>query len=182
MTTARIVIAVFLLQIFTFTAFLYSGFLPIGADEEHGWLLHSILIILRENSIQRASSKITTLQSLSNPERVAAGGTHYEAMCADCHLRPDRSSSEINTGLYPQPPNLTMTTDGNMESTAKRKFWVIKHGIKASGMPAWGKSHDDEEIWNLVAFLQQLPGMSPDRYRQLTTQHSHQHDQKQHNH
>ena len=46
-------------------------------------------------------------------------------------------------------------------------FWIIKHGIKMSGMPAWGKSMDDESIWSMVAFLQQLPDMSEIRYHEL---------------
>jgi mono/diheme cytochrome c family protein len=53
-------------------------------------------------------------------------------------------------GLYPAPPNLTITT-----VDAAHAFWVIKHGIKASGMPAWGKSMEDAYIWNMAAFLQQ---------------------------
>jgi hypothetical protein len=38
---------------------------------------------------------------------------------------------------------------------ARRAFWTIKHGIKMSAMPAWGKTLDDVTIWNLVAFLRQ---------------------------
>ena len=55
-------------------------------------------------------------------------------------------------------------------------FWVIKHGIKASGMPAWGKSMSDEYVWNLAAFLQELPKLDEKRYRELIAQssgHSH---------
>lgn len=46
-------------------------------------------------------------------------------------------------------------------------FWVIKHGIKMTGMPAWGKSMDDEYVWGLVAFLNQHPGMPTGRYPEL---------------
>ena len=45
--------------------------------------------------------------------------------------------------------------------------WVIKHGIKATGMPAWGPTHDDETLWSVVAFLQKLPALDEKSYRDL---------------
>jgi mono/diheme cytochrome c family protein len=50
----------------------------------------------------------------------------------------------------------------------RRRFWIIKHGIKASGMPAWGPGHDDERLWNMVALLKRLPDLSPEQYQILT--------------
>ena len=46
-------------------------------------------------------------------------------------------------------------------------FWVIKHGVKMTGMPAWGASHDDDVIWSLVAFLNKLPQLSPQQYKEI---------------
>ena len=48
------------------------------------------------------------------------------------------------------------------------QFWIIKHGIKFTAMPAWGKTHSDSEIWGLVAFLQKLPTLTSEQYRQMT--------------
>jgi len=42
---------------------------------------------------------------------------------------------------------------------------IIKRGIKMSGMPAWGPTHSEEELWALVAFLKLLPTMSTAQYR-----------------
>jgi mono/diheme cytochrome c family protein len=70
--------------------------------------------------------------------------------------------SEIRAGLYPQPPNLSQQPVDPREA-----FWVIKHGIKMSGMPAWGATHDDPTIWSMVAFLQKLPGMTPAQYKDM---------------
>ena len=82
----------------------------------------------------------------------------------------------MNIGLYPAPPNLTTRldehghdhSDDDKDAHSRRQFWVIKHGIKASGMPAWGKTHDDQRIWAMVAFLQKLPEISPAQYQILT--------------
>jgi len=99
-------------------------------------------------------------------------------MCAGCHLKPGKTESDFTLGLYPAPPNLTLTGDrhghehagdtDNDDEAIKRQFWIIKHGIKASGMPAWGPGHDDQRIWNMVAFLQRLPELSPQQYQILT--------------
>src|SRR3546814_8967077 len=62
------------------------------------------------------------------------------------------------------------------EVDATVAFWVIKHGVKMSGMPAWGKSMSDEYIWNMAAFLQQLPDLDEEQYKALVATsggHSH---------
>jgi hypothetical protein len=51
--------------------------------------------------------------------------------------------------------------------TAAEEFWVIKHGIKATGMPAWGVTHSDDMLWDVVAFLRKLPDLSPAEYQAL---------------
>jgi hypothetical protein len=73
------------------------------------------------------------------------------------------AATELSRGLYPAPPALAELGAPD----PARAFWVIKHGIKASGMPAWGKSMSDEYIWNMVAFLQKMPEMSPEQYQAL---------------
>jgi mono/diheme cytochrome c family protein len=78
------------------------------------------------------------------------------------------TKSEIRAGLYPHPPNLAQEDPDE----PRRVFWTIKHGIKMSAMPAWGKSFDDAAIWDLVAFLQKMPAMAPAAYERATTQHS----------
>ena len=110
--------------------------------------------------------------------RLMASSSLSVYMCAGCHLKPGRTESDFTLGLYPAPPNLTLTGDehghdhagntDNDDEASKRQFWIIKHGIKASGMPAWGPGHDDERIWNMVAFLQRLPQLSSDQYQILT--------------
>jgi mono/diheme cytochrome c family protein len=72
------------------------------------------------------------------------------------------TKSDMRPGLYPHPPSLAHTRD------AQRAFWTIKHGIKMSAMPAWGKSLDDAEIWDIVSFVRKMPAMSPETYQQLS--------------
>lgn len=154
-------------------AFIYSGFYPVGADDRHTPVTYWALDTLRERSVSRAAQSIEVPVELNTSTRLLRGGSDYQAMCVSCHLAPDMSESDFTKGLNPAPPNLTQHQgDENLESRARSQFWVIKHGIKASGMPAWGPGHDDERIWNIVAFLQRLPELSPEQYQILTARGS----------
>lgn len=158
--------------------FLYSGLYPLGADVPHNRVTYWLLETMRERSVARAANDIDIPDDLNVSKRLLAGGADYNDMCAGCHLKPGKSESDFTLGLYPAPPNLALAgdehehehTNGSENSNAatKRQFWIIKHGIKASGMPAWGPSHSDERIWNMVAFLQRLPELSEAQYQILT--------------
>ncbi|WP_341503805.1 cytochrome c [Gallaecimonas sp. GXIMD4217] len=162
-------------------AFLYSGWYPMGADRPHNAVTYWALETLRERAITRASADIPLPADLDNPARLLAGAADYNDMCTGCHLRPGLTESDFTLGLYPAPPDLTQAHHhGDEQSEARRRFWIIKHGIKASGMPAWGPRHDDERIWNMVAFLSRLPELTPEQYRALSARgeedgHDHQH-------
>ena len=112
---------------------------------------------------------------------IATGARHYAAMCSGCHLAPDETNdSDMRAGLYPKPPDLTK----HLHASPAEAFWVIKHGIKMSGMPAWEVTHDDASIWGLVAFLQKLPELTPAQYQALARTEGesyHQHSQEQGN-
>jgi mono/diheme cytochrome c family protein len=82
-------------------------------------------------------------------------------MCTGCHLGPGLERSELSQGLYPRAPELARGDD----LTSAQQFWVIKHGVKFTAMPAWGRTHDDQLIWDMVAFIRQLPRMNPAQYR-----------------
>jgi mono/diheme cytochrome c family protein len=161
------------IMVFGAVAFIYSGLYPIGADTPHFRATHWLLETLREQSIDRAASDLVVPEDIETSDRLLAGGADYNEMCSSCHLKPGKTSSDFSLGLYPAPPNLALNDDqhrysDNEEDADKRRFWIIKHGIKASGMPSWAPGHDDERIWNMVAFLKRLPELTPDQYQILT--------------
>ena len=142
-------------------AFVYSGVYNIGADDHHTKPVFAVMQALRERSID-AHSKDIVVPDLNDEQLILKGAGQYAAMCTGCHLKPGMADSEIRPGLYPQPPNLSQVRVAPREA-----FWVIKHGIKMSAMPAWGGSHDDPTIWSMVAFLQKLPDMTPAQYKAM---------------
>ncbi|ODV14658.1 MAG: cytochrome C [Rhodanobacter sp. SCN 68-63] len=142
-------------------AFVWSGRYDIGADTPHTRPVFALMQTLRERSIRTHAADLA-VPDLTDPQLVLKGAGQYAAMCTQCHLSPAMADSEIRPGLYPQPPNLS-----RVRVDPKQAFWVIKHGIKMSAMPAWGASHDDATIWSMVAFLQKLPGMSAQEYKDI---------------
>jgi mono/diheme cytochrome c family protein len=148
-------------------AFIGSGIYNIGADDHHTKPVLAIIEQLRDRSIAARSNSIEARYT-EDPERIALGAQRYAALCVGCHLAPGVTKSDIRQGLYPHPPNLAQED----LQQAQRAFWIVKHGIKMSAMPAWGKSLDDETIWNVVAFVRKMPDMTPETYQQLSQEHS----------
>jgi mono/diheme cytochrome c family protein len=153
-------------------AMIYFGAVDIGADTPHPPLVFKLLETARERSI---AARVGTpdIPNLEDPKRIADGAGEYGEMCQGCHLGPGVANTEMRQGLYPQPPELAKRAPGE----AARDFWIIKHGIKASGMPAWGLTHDDAIIWSMVAFLHKLPQLTPAQYQAMTANASDMHEQ-----
>ncbi|NDP48496.1 MAG: cytochrome c [Sulfuriferula multivorans] len=154
--------------------FVYSGLFDVSADTPHNTLVYRMIETARDNAIDRQVRDAIVPANLADDERIRRGAGNYAAMCVECHLAPGKSNSEIRMGLYPEPPDLAQP--GKADAAA-RQFWVIKHGIKASGMPAWSKGGiEDESIWDIVAFLQKMPTLNADQYAALVESsegHSH---------
>ncbi|MBD8524394.1 c-type cytochrome [Pseudomarimonas arenosa] len=139
---------------------IWSGVYNIGADDPHWSATYRVLEIARQRSIATRAAGIET-PDLSDPALIRSGAGNYSAMCVTCHLSPGAEETELSVGLYPKPPRW----DALAEVEPRQAYWALKHGIKASGMPAWGKSMDDRYLWGMVAFMQQFPGMTPAEYR-----------------
>jgi mono/diheme cytochrome c family protein len=108
---------------------------------------------------------------------VADGLHHYREMCVQCHGGPGVKSEEFAAGLDPPPPDLGEEakdwTDGEL-------FWIIKHGIRMTGMPAFGKSHSDDDIWKIVAFVRQLDQLTDRQKAELKKSGESKSEQAQH--
>lgn len=140
----------------------YSGAYNVAADAPHTRPVYALLEAARKRSIAVRADDLQPPAGLSDPARIRQGAGNYDAMCTGCHLSPGSGPTELSRGLYPAPPDFTRAAPPSAEA-----FWVIKHGIKASGMPAWGASMGDEYIWNMAAFLQELPKLDQAQYRAL---------------
>lgn len=144
-------------------AFIHSGIYNVTAMDKHSALGHWVLHTTMENSVQARVSDIEVPANLSDETMIRRGARAYDQLCAACHLKPGLDGTVLRKGLNPKPPALT--AEGHFGPA--EQFWVIKNGIKMSGMPAWGLTHEDKALWEITAFLQRLPDLSEAQYQSL---------------
>lgn len=140
---------------------MYSGLFNVATAWQDPALLRWALVTTRDNSIERRAQALQA-PALDSVKRSDNGFRSYREMCATCHTPPGDEKSPLAKGLNPEPPDLSKDED---HMTTAELFWVIKNGIRMTGMPAWGPSHSDEELWDIVAFVTALPNMSAMDYR-----------------
>ncbi len=151
----------------------WSGLFNVSAKEKHWSITTNLLEFVRERSIEVRADDIEVPKNLSDTDMISKGAKNFDAMCAQCHLSPITQPTELSIGLYPQPPVFYKAKHGDHNS--QNTFWVIKNGLKLTGMPAWGDFHTDEQMWEMVAFLKTIKGMPADEYRQLVGEGGHAH-------
>ena len=142
---------------------IYAGLYNIAADVPHTQPVYWLLETMRDRSIAARAREVVVPADLNDPTRISKGAGQYADMCSGCHLAPGMKRTEISQGLYPRAPELRRTTT----LTPEEQFWVVKHGIKMTGMPAWGVTHDDDLLWDVVAFVRKLPKLTPEQYETL---------------
>ena len=144
-------------------AVIYAGFYDVAATSPHWRMTRWLFEVARIRSIKAQAAGIAAPPGLDDQAKVIIGVEHYAAHCAVCHGAPGVPKGAMARGLYPPPPNLAKTA---LLYTPAELFWILRHGIKMTGMPAWS-DHSDDELWATVAFLEKLPGMSEQDYAKL---------------
>ena len=145
-------------------AFMYSGFADVAATSPHWALTRWVLSTSMENAVHRHAKGIALPALIDEDDRIRAGAAAYDAMCAGCHGAPGVEPGVVGKGLNPEPPDLTRAAD---EWSPEEVFWITEHGVRMTGMPAFGPTHSDEELWEVVALVKRLPHMSAAEYRAL---------------
>jgi mono/diheme cytochrome c family protein len=146
--------------------FAYSGLWDVSAGSKEAPWLRQVLVTVKDRAIARRAAGITA-PPLADPAMVRTGLAHFNEMCVTCHGGPGVPAAEFAMGLNPDAPNLAK--EGADQSPAQL-FWVVKNGIKMTGMPAFGTTHTDEEIWAIVAFLKRLPQLDDAGYAAMVKQ------------
>jgi mono/diheme cytochrome c family protein len=154
---------------------LQSGLIPIAASSKPDFI-DELAPKVRDRAVARQARSITTIPGQAGPESIQRGLVLYRESCLPCHGAPDASAAEFSAGLNPGPPPL------EVEVVQRRPdnelFWIVKHGIRATGMPAFGINHKDDEIGDIVRFVRHLPKLTDDEKALLApppTGEDHQH-------
>lgn len=141
-----------------------SGIVPIKASSRHWAVTHALLDFAKRRSVATHAMWIAE-PPLAQPGLVELGAVHYDNGCRSCHGSPGEPPPRIPAGMTPHPPDLQRQVG---RWRARELFYIVTHGIKFTGMPAWPASGRDDEVWAVVAFLQQLPHLDRREYERLT--------------
>jgi len=145
--------------------FVFSGIYNVSAMAPHWSITSDILEEARDQSISYHSKDID-VPLLNDHKMEEAGFHHFQDTCRFCHGAPGIARDEFAQGLYPSPPDLA-SSDMLQEMNDAEIFWIIKNGLKMTGMPAFGVTHSDPEIWDMVAFIHRLSTLQPDLYKAM---------------
>jgi len=139
---------------------LISGRVPANADATPGRLETWMAGTSLDATLAREAPKGPNPVPISDANLIE-GINLYAQHCALCHgtAAGDSSASPIAKGLYPRPPQLA--TDGVEDDAEGISFWKIKHGIRWTGMPSWGRALTDQQIWTLALFLKHMNNLPP---------------------
>ena len=143
--------------------YIWSGSYNIAATEPHFEFVHRGLAMIRDRSIEVRAGK-TEAHRVESATAIA-GFRPYHDMCSICHAAPGLEADPIQEGLNPKPPLLTSESVQRRSDT--ELFWIVKHGIKMTGMPAFGPTHQDMELWQIVGFIRRLPQIKAEEYHMM---------------
>ena len=141
-------------------AYVKSGIYDVAASKPHTkfteWLTHETMI----HSV-RSRAKGIVAPSTATADQVLRGFCAYETHCVACHGAAAVARQHWISGMEPQPPYLLDAAD---RWKPRELFWIVKNGIKMTGMPSWRDSMTDEQIWEVVAWLKASRELPPQTY------------------
>jgi cytochrome c553 len=162
LTWKRVIVSLLGLAAFGM-AFAWSGIFNVAASSGHwaisNWFLHWVM----RNSV-RTHAAVSTPETIIDRSGMVSAAGHFAQACASCHGAPGVRPLPVMQRATPHAPDLSVNA---REWTDRQLFWILRHGVKFSGMPAWGADGRDDEIKRMVAFVRALPAMTPAQYRAL---------------
>ncbi len=142
----------------------YSGVYDVSATSQHLQPVYSLLETTMHRSVRWRARHIAT-PPLDDAGRLVRGAALFRDHCVQCHGAPGVAQADIGKSMQPAPGPLV---DAMQRWRPREIYWITRHGIKMSGMPAWQFRLDEEALWDVAAFVQQLPSLSPQAYAQAT--------------
>lgn len=140
--------------------FMYSGVFNVAASVVDSPVVNWAFVTVREASIRLHSRDVAAPLDTMTADR-DAGFQIYRRECVMCHTPIGRKPQPMAVGFNPQAPGFGPDADDMGDAEL---FWVTKNGIRFTGMPAWGPSLSDKEIWDITAFVMSLPKMTAADY------------------
>jgi cytochrome c553 len=141
-----------------------SGIAPATASSGHFPITAWVLEFAMERTVTTHSVGIT-VPPLDNAALIKRGASHYDVGCYWCHGAPGGLQPRTALHMTPHPPDLAEEV---LKWDPQELFYIVRHGVKFTGMPGWPSEHRDDEVWAVVAFLQRYPQMDANQYAELS--------------
>lgn len=142
------------------------GLYSVAASAGHFGIVEAFLELALARSVSLHARAEPPSGLAHDRDRITLGAAHFDGACSSCHGAPGRRVNPLHKAMLPPPPHLS-ASDVLDQWQVRELFWILKHGIKYTGMPAWPNLERDDEVWTLVAFLQNVQVMEPAEYRRL---------------
>ena len=136
----------------------------VSARVEPGRLEQAVALRLRNLAIPN-KARAERNPYADQPDAWREAVDHFEEHCAICHGSDGRGSTDIGSGLYPRPPEMTL--DRTQRLTDAELYYIIANGVRFTGMPAMGGGDSPEEMWQLVSYIRHLPKQTPEELLDL---------------
>lgn len=132
--------------------------LRIGSLQDPGGFETSLATRAKYFLIDRKSRSGIPPPPANKQASIEEGDKLFGAECAACHGLNGKTPTDAGRWMYPRAANLTSS---HVQKYSDRElFWIVRNGIRFSGMPAFGKVESDEHIWDIVRYLRTLPNGS----------------------
>lgn len=141
-------------------AVVFGGLYDVSATDQHLRPTYATLDVAMKRAVA-VRAKDIVVPPLDDPAAVARGLALFRDHCVRCHGAPGVAPEAFALGLTPSAASLAHTA---REWKPAELFWVVKHGLKMTGMPAWEFRMPESDLWAVVAFLNELPKLSPADY------------------
>lgn len=104
--------------------------------------------------VSRAARTVPSPDIPNNAANVSAGDSLYSMECGSCHGADGRTPAPIGQAMYPRVPSLSSAAVQKLSD--KELFWIIKNGIRLSGMPGFQHINSDRELWQITYYVRSL--------------------------
>jgi mono/diheme cytochrome c family protein len=163
LTALATTVALGALAVLAFATVVLAGLYDVASTRQHWQVTHTVMETAMRQAV-RLRARDVREPPLADGARVLRGAGCFRDHCVQCHGAPGVAQGGIGQSMQPLPGPLV---DAHRHWRARELYWLTRHGIKMSGMPAWEYRLAEDELWDVVAFLVKLPELDAAAYADL---------------
>jgi mono/diheme cytochrome c family protein len=139
------------------------GYINFAADQEAPAIERHLAMVASDASMERRAPAIQNPLTPTE-DTLVAGAKLYRDNCAGCHGSSADPDAAMGHAFNPPAPQF-MSDSADMADN--ENFYIIQHGIRWTGMPAWKSKFNDTQVWQLVTFLKKMDKLPPSAEKEI---------------